>query len=337
MTPAGAKKVRQGLLALLGLVAIAVVVSLRRPPPPTTAAPGRTSAPAEVTTMGQVVLRKFIEGRERYVVKARSMTGEEQGRMKLVDVEVTLPYVSDGKPETAVVTSKECAYDADRQRANFRGNVKVVGSDGFWLASESLDYQGDRGAVKSPERVKFKRGALSGESTGAEYRTEQQALDLYADVVLHIEHPGAPETEIESASAEVRKQESAVRFAGGVKVTRGDQYLAAQQLNLEMSADFQKVDRAVAIEDVAVRAAAAALAGRPGTKEGARAGETAPGGPGSRVLRCRRLDAWFQENGELRDATAVKNADLQHVRPGQSVRFRLEEGPRGPRATWVHI
>src|SRR5262249_38060477 len=80
---------------------------------------------------------------------------------------------------------------------------------------------------------------------------------------------------------------------------------------------------AVAIEDVSVRAAAAELAGKTGAKPGAKAGETAPGGPGSRVLRCRKLDAWFRENGELRDVTAVKNAELELVpAPGGPAEIR---------------
>jgi len=315
MTPLGARRLRQALLALVAAVALAVVLSLRRPPgtPPTTPSP--SAPPAAGTTMGQVVLRKFVEGAEKYLVKARSMTGEEQGKMKLVDVELTFPYVAQGKPATASVTSRECAYDADRQRANFRGNVKVAGSDGFLLETETLDYQGDRGAARTLDPVKFKRGALSGESTGAEYRAEQEALDLPADVVLVIERPGAAPTEVRSGQAEVRRQESAVRFSGGVKVTRGAEYLEAQQLNLEMSADFEKVDRAVAIEEVSVRGGAAILAGGVGGKGQAAKAQKAPGGPGSRVLRCRRLDAWFRENGELRDVTAVKNAELEII-PG---------------------
>jgi lipopolysaccharide transport protein LptA len=109
---------------------------------------------------------------------------------------------------------------------------------------------------------------------------------------------------ITSDRAEIRRQESAVRFAGKVKVSRGIETIQSDQLNLEMSADFEKVDRAVAIEDVVARTGAETLG----------AGKMPAAAEGSRVLRCRKLDTWFRDNGQPRDATAVKNAELE-LRP----------------------
>jgi LPS export ABC transporter protein LptC/lipopolysaccharide transport protein LptA len=318
MTPAGTRHLRGALLGAFVLVSLAVAFSLRRPRTAGLSTQRPSGAPASGTTMGGVVLRKFVEGTEKYVVKAQAMTGQEQGKMHLKDVEVTFPYVAQGKPKAATITAEECVYDPDRQRASFRGRVKVRGADDLFLESETLQYLGDLGRAHTDDPVKFRRGSLSGESRGAEYRSEEDALDLPADVFLRIERAGGPPTEVRSGQAAVRRGESAVRFSGGVKVTRGVEYLEADHLKLEMSADFEKIDRAVAIENVTARAGAGALAG----------GKTPAGGTGARVLACRRLDAWFRENGELRDVTAVKNAELE-IRPGAA-------GPRGIRRVRAH-
>ena len=85
-------------------------------------------------------------------MKARAMTGEEGGEMRLEGVEVTFPYVARGEESTATITSDECLYDADRQRARFRGNVVAVTRDGFELRTESLDYLGDEMRVTHATR-----------------------------------------------------------------------------------------------------------------------------------------------------------------------------------------
>ncbi len=297
MTPAGTRRLRFGILGFAVLLSLAVALSLRRQRPAPLPTRPDAGTPASGTTMGGVVLRKFVEGVEKYVVKAQAMTGQEKGKMNLTGVEVTFPYLSQGKSYTGTVTARECVYDPDRQRAAFRGDVKVTGGDGLYVESETLDYDGEIGLIRTDDPVSFRRGALSGESRGAEYRSQQEELDLAAEVLLRIERAGTAPTVVRSASAAVRKLESAVRFVGGVKVTRGSEYLEAERLNLEMSADFEKVDRAVAIEEVTARGGAATLGG--GTA------------PGTRLLRCRKLDVAFRENGELRDLMAVKNAELE--------------------------
>ncbi len=305
MTPVATRRLRQALLGVLVLVSLAVALSLRRPRPAAVSAKPTAGTPASGTTMGGVVLRKFVEGTEKYVVRAQAMTGQEKGQMHLRGVEVTFPYLARGERTTATVTAEECVYDPDRQRASFRGQVKVRGGDGLFLESDTLQYLGDLGQARSEDPVRFKRGSLSGESRGAEYRAEEDALDLPADVRLRIEHEGLPPTDVQSGQAAVRRREGAVRFFAGVKVTRGVEYLEADQLNLTMTADFEKIERAVALDGVTARTGATTLEG----------GKTPAGGAGARVLRCRKLDAWFRENGELRDAIAVKNAELE-IHPG---------------------
>ena len=200
--------------------------------------------------MGGVVLRKFVEGTEKYVVRAKAMTGQEKGQMHLAGVEVTFPYLAQGKRGTGIVTADACVYDPDRQRASFRGNVKVTGEKASSSRRTRSSTRETRGGPAPTIPSSSVAARSTGESTGAEYRSEEEALDLPKDVRLRVEREGFPPTDIEAGRAEIRRRESAVRFFGAVKVTRGAEYLESDELNLEMSADFEKIDRAVAIEGV---------------------------------------------------------------------------------------
>ncbi len=300
MTPAATRTLRRALLGLLVVVTAAVAWSLRRPPPPppATVATGTQSSGA---SFGELVYRSFQEGKENYVVRARASAGQDQEGMHLQGVEVTFPRVIDGKPATSTVSSEECLYDPVRQKAFFHGHVKVVTGEGLELETESLSYRGDQGRAESKEAVRFKRNTLSGTSTGIVYQAGEGRIELLADVVLRIENGDRPPTEIRSAYATAMRDQSAVRFDGDVQVTQETDSLKADHLTLDLTADREAIDHALALDNVEARTGpASALPGVPSTA-----------GRGPRILRCRRLAIWFRENRQLQEATAVRNAELE--------------------------
>jgi lipopolysaccharide transport protein LptA len=77
-----------------------------------------------------------------------------------------------------------------------------------------------------------------------------------------------------------------MRFKGGVVITRGDEVLKAQRLNVNLTPDLAFVYRAVALDEMELIR-------------------------GARVLRGRKLDAWFDETThEIRDAVAGPQAAM---------------------------
>jgi lipopolysaccharide transport protein LptA/LPS export ABC transporter protein LptC len=311
MTPGATRTLRRALLGLLLAVTAAVAWSLRRPPPLPPV--GGTGPPSSGASFGGLVYRSFQEGKENYVVRARASAGQDQEGMHLQGVEVTFPRVVDGKPADSTVSSEECLYDPVRQKAFFHGHVRVVTGEGLDLETESLSYRGDQGRAESKEAVRFKRNTLSGSSTGIVYQAGEGRVELLADVVLRVENGDRPPTEIRSAYASAMRDQSAVRFEGDVQVTQDADTLKADHLTLDLTADREAIDHALALDNVEARTgAASALPGVPSTA-----------GRGPRILRCRRLAIWFRENRQLQEATAVRNAELEAFPgPGEPAEHR---------------
>lgn len=295
MTP---QTIRRGLLVLTGAVVLAVVASLRRGPaaPP---APATSTAPLAGTAGEDLVYRKIVDGKERGLVKAKAFVGQDKEGTRLKSVEATFDHVYEGKPGKTTIVADECLYDAEKQKASFKGNVKVTTSEGLELTSASLIYNGSKELVKSEEKVEFRRAAVSGRSVGMTYEAGGGQLVLDREVFLRIEHAEGSPTEVRSGTATASRSEAMMKFAEGVEVTRGEELLKAQRLNINLSPDLAFVYRAVAVDDMELRGSSS----EPGAS---------PKGPEAlRVLRGRKLDLWFHEDThKLREAMAGPDASL---------------------------
>jgi len=301
MRPAGTRILRRILLAVVVVVGVAVAWTLRRPTPPDEPDASASGTPAEGTTIGDLAFFQFDEGEQRVQVKARAGVGEEGGEMHLEGVEVTFPYVARGEESTATITSDECFYDADRQRARFRGNVVAVTRDGFELRSESLDYLGDEMRVRTDQEVEFGRGSTTGRARGARYNMATEEIALKSDVWLRFEDPERPPTEIEAARAVADQRTRLIRFQGGVRMTSGNRVLTSQRLRVLLDGNLERIEHAAAIENADLR-----------TSGGGELGSATLPPSGSRRLRCRRLNVAFRRGvGTLRQALAVNGASLE--------------------------
>jgi lipopolysaccharide transport protein LptA/LPS export ABC transporter protein LptC len=298
------RDVRRALVLILVAVTGAVVWSIRRPG----SVPGKgapASGAARGTTLGDVSLLRFREGNRQVEVKARAMTGRQGAAMRLEGCEVTLPYVAEERAETATIKADECLYEAGRERANFRGNVRVATSDGFELESATLDYRGDEGVVATADEVRFKRGRASGSGRGLEYRRDGDTVLLRENVKLRFEQEQGPPAEIEAASARLARPEGRAFLSGGVVVRQGDRELHSRDLLLHLTPDLKGIERAAAIEGVDLRIGAGV----------AMPGGAAPKG-GEKRLRCRKLHVLLRPGGALAEAIAVNPATLE-VLPGR--------------------
>jgi lipopolysaccharide transport protein LptA len=300
-----ARLARRLLLALLVVVSGAVAWSLRRPSSrPSASAPGAAPSPGHGTTVAEGSLLRFREGKQKVEVKWRSMVGQEGDASRLLGVEVSLPFVADGRESNATITADECLYQTSPQRAAFKGNVRVKTHDGFELESDTLKYWGDEERVFTRDAVRFRRGTTSGSALGMEYR-RGGGLSLGADVRIRLEEAAGPPTDVEAASAWASRDERMVRFEGGVLVRQGERALRCRRLQLNLTEDLSAVDRAAAIEDVdLVTAAGAGLPGSAATEGG------------RKRLRCRRLNVVFRAKGILQEALALNAASLE-IEPGR--------------------
>jgi LPS export ABC transporter protein LptC/lipopolysaccharide transport protein LptA len=284
------RALRFGLLALALGVVVAVVLSLRRTPASTPSVAPTPSAPPGATTAEELVYRRIVDGKERGIVRAKAMVGQDKEGTRLRGVDATFGHFYEGKEGSTRIVAEDCLYDAEKQKASFHGHVVVTTSEGLELRSPSLVYNGAKELVKSDEAVEFAKGNVSGRSVGMEYEAKSGQIALRQDVFIRIVHDEGPPTEIKSGSATASKLEAMMRFVGGVDITRGHEALKAQKLNLNLSPDLAYVYRAVAVDEMEL---------------------TTGGTDGPRVLRGRKLDAWFDEGThKIRQALAGPEASL---------------------------
>ncbi len=297
------KLVRRGLLALLVVVSAAVAWSLRRPAAPPPVPRPAASGPAQGTTASDLTFMRFKEGSREISVRAKGMLGKEGEATRLSGVEVSFPYVAQGRTGNATITADEGLYQSEPLRASFKGNVKVRTDDGLELESDSLKYWAKEGRLFSRDDVAFRRGVASGTATGMEYRTGE-GLVLQSNVKVRLEDAAGPPTDIESGTATASREQGFIQFANGVLATQGGRSLRSDRLLLNLSPDLGWVERAAAIDDVDLKSGA---------------GEVLPGAPsgqgGERRLQCRRLNVAFRSKGVLQDALCVNGAILD-VMPG---------------------
>jgi lipopolysaccharide transport protein LptA len=295
---------RRLLLGVLVVVSAAVAWSLRRP----ATRPGGTE-PRAAPTLGQGTtvadgsLLRFHEGKQKVLVKWRSMVGKEGDATRLSGVEVSIPFVAEGRESRATITADECLYQMSPQRATFKGDVRVRTDEGFELDSDTLKYWADEERVFTRDAVRFRRGTTSGTARAMEYATGA-GLSLHGDVRVRVEDGAGPPADVEAESAWASRDERLVRFEGGVVARQGARELRSRRLQLNLTEDLSSVERAAAIEDVDLVTAAG----------GGIPGSAAPGG-GTKRLRCRRLNVVFRTKGVLQEALAVNSASLE-IEPG---------------------
>jgi LPS export ABC transporter protein LptC/lipopolysaccharide transport protein LptA len=301
MIPRATRTLRASMLGLLFIVVVAVAWSLRKPGRPDPASLPQ-AAPGSGTRSEGLVLRSFREGEQRFVIKAQSSLGQEKEGLQLRGVEVTFPYRSrdKSKTEAATITADECLCEPEPRRAAFKGHVRVTTEDGLLLETEALDYRGDTGLAESALEVRFKRGKVSGSSTGVRYEAEAQRLEMLSDVRIRIEEEGKPPTDVQAGHGVAQRSDNTMDFSGGVAVKKGAEWLEAAELNLGFLGDFEVVTRALAKDDVRVQTSDAQIL--PGAKG-------PPISKGGRRLSCRKLDVVFRPDKTLQQAVASGGHD----------------------------
>lgn len=316
-----ARTARQALALVVLLVSLAVAWSLWRPQAGALPVPSPPVAAGAGTTVADMDFVRFKDASRRVEVRAREMVRGEGDTMLLKGVDAALPFLSQGRTGTLSVTADECQYQPARERASFKGRVRMRTDDGVSLDTESLKYWGDQQRAFTADPVVFRRGSLSATALGFEYRAGS-GVELRGDARVRIEGaPGQEPTEITSPSALASREERFVLFRDGTLARQGARELRSTDLRLDMDEAMAVVERATATGNVE----AVSAAGAPPLPGAAASGA----GAGTRRLRAARLEVRYRAAGVLEQALATGKAALE-IEPGtaEAQERRRIEAPR---------
>jgi LPS export ABC transporter protein LptC/lipopolysaccharide transport protein LptA len=301
VTARGVRVLRGALLALVLIVGGSVVWTLRhRPVRPQPSPTPSASGPPTASRSENIVYRSFKGDKESFVLNALKWVGEEQGDIRLQGVSLKFSFVAKGQPDTSTVTSEECFYNQQQQKAAFRGHVVVKTGDGFELKTDTLVYRGDKGIARTDSPAEFSRKDMSGTSTGLVYLSNEGRIELPADVVLRLHDPDNPPMEIRSGSAVLDREKDTAQFEGGVTVAQGPDTLKSGRLLVTLAGEDRAVQRVEAEDDVVMTSTGGQVPGAKGF----------PGGSGPRELRGKRVDIAMRPNRSLEQVFAGPDAEL---------------------------
>jgi lipopolysaccharide transport protein LptA len=176
----------------------------------------------------------------------------------------------------------------------------VKTGEGFELKTDTLSWRGDKGIARTESKAEFSRKDLSGTSTGLVYTAQEGKIELPADVVLRLQDPDNVPMEIRSGSAVLEREQDVARFAGGVTVTQGGDFLKSGRLEMRFAGEEHVVERVEAEDDVVMRTTGQTVPGAKGF----------PGGKGPRELRGKKLGIGFHPDRTLKEVTAGPDGEL---------------------------
>ena len=285
------KKVQFALVATALAVGVAVIKTLHAPvasPPPLPSLPpdGEPGKRGVVHAIGGEVI-EFRLGEQRFKVRSKSMSGSPQEQTHLEgNVEAEFTYVAQGEPGTAKVTADDCEWLAGLMKATFKGNVVVTTADGLEMKTASLIYRGDKGLLKTEDRVDFKRKDITGSAVGMLYDANSGTAEFQSEAFLRVADDPAPPMEVRGGRAELDKPKGELRFLDGVTAQRGADSLRAKRLVLGFALDRRAINSLQAFDDVEL-----IFAGSTGAGFGLAGGAK---GNGRREIRAPGLSVWFR-------------------------------------------
>jgi lipopolysaccharide transport protein LptA len=303
--PQRLKQVQLGLLVMALAVGVAVVRTLRAPaqqPAGPPSLPSHGGKKGVMQTAGGEVI-EFKLGQQHVKARFDSMTGSLQQEAQLKgNVAFDFAYVQQGQPSTGHVTADECELLAGLMKATFKGNVVVTTADGLEMKSPSFIYRGDKGLLKTEDRVDFKRKDISGSAVGLVYDANAGTADFQADAYLRVANDPEPPMEVHGGRAQLDKAQGELRFFDGVTSTRGSDSLRAKRMVLGFALDRRAINSLQAFDDVELIFSGASGAGV-GLAGGAK-------GTGRREIRAPGLSVWFRPDRTMQEASAFFDAQM---------------------------
>ena len=228
------------VLAAIGIasaIGVYAVMGERARPVPAPV-PERSDPTAMIESRGNV-LQQFRGTGQDFKIEATRQLTYEGGATKLIGVTVR---VANRGGRDYVITAREAQAGERKQELRLNGDVKIVASDGFQIATPEAFFSEADGVVRAPQPFQFSRGKMSGSGIGMTYDRNADVLSIGEKAEVTIRDDADKVTSAFSAgSAVFTRPDHTLALAGNVHVVQGEQVIDAGQATARLTEDDARV------------------------------------------------------------------------------------------------
>jgi lipopolysaccharide export system protein LptA len=222
-------------VAIFG-IAVAAVVYLNMRPRDVAPAPSFERLDPEAVLETSTGLFQQVRGEQRdlEIAAARTLMYRD-GSTKQFDVRIG---VHGRTGRDFAITAREAHSARTHRDLQLIGDVTLVASDGFELATARGSFNQDDGIVRAPESVVFGKGRMNGSGAGMIYDERQDLLRFASGATVRTTHEdGRPQMQFTAATATLDRARDLLTLEGQVEVTRDGQRFHADQVIARLSED----------------------------------------------------------------------------------------------------
>ncbi len=248
------------LVILIGTIAVIVTAFIRARRQPRPPGPVRAASLLKTNVTSVVEGYKFVkmeDGRETLRLLAAKDTAYEDGRHELEKVDLT---AFGEKPGNSMrILADRGSYQRDQSVVTFDGNVRMTNSEGLEVTTQSLKYEQQIEIASTEVAIQFRKGEISGSSTGALLHTKTRNLTLLKDARVrstsaktggtgnktgpHASLNQGQPIDIASEKASYAEIEGVIRFEGNATAVQGERSARADAITGVINTGTKKLDR----------------------------------------------------------------------------------------------
>jgi len=233
---AHASRLRRVLLLLIVLL-VAALAGLYwfgragRPRPLTEREGGQVAIPeGEITLVGEGFEFTHTEGaRPVFRIRGESVRADRAGTVYLDDVALTL-YDEEGVGYE--VSSRQASFNRDSRAARLAGDVVLRGPEGSRLETRGVRLEREGELIESAGPVRFVYGDFQGRANRMRLHRDDDVYTLSGDVVVESREGLEPASRLTTKRLVFERGRHQVRAMGDAVVVRGEDRIAAQQVNV---------------------------------------------------------------------------------------------------------
>ncbi len=283
--------------------------------------PQRLDPKAVIESQGNI-LQQVRGTRQDYIIEAAQQLTYEGGATKLVGVKVT---INNRGGRNYTITAREARAGEQQQELHLEGEVKLVASDGFEIATDEAFFTESEGRVRAPGAFTFQRGRMLGSGVGMDYDETNDILSIagMADVLLTDEGDNTI-TEFTAGSGVFTRAEHLLSLTGDVHALHNEQVIDAAQAVAHLTDDDSRISAIELRERASVVGGGVGRGGGVGVSSAV--GSAVGSGKGLDTMGADEIDLAYAEDGQTIERVALRGGGIVGVSASETTAGRQIAG-----------